>query len=111
MADNKKLSEMPPVDLDEDQVKEYDFLLRQSRLLFPEIDDFVLKIGVAAYVRKTDKTTFADPEEIQKLKQEYTTYKFEAEELAKKPLELSKSYIDNNNEVLQADSETHIISS
>ena len=109
MAD--KLQDILPLDFNEEQKKEYDLLLRQARLLFPEVEDFVLKIGVGAYVRKVDKSKFGDEDEIRKLKEEYQKYTFDPEELAKKPLEKSNTYIDNNNEVLQTDPKTYAISS
>ena len=109
MAD--KLQDIPPLDFNEEQKKEYDLLLRQARLLFPEVEDFVLKIGVGAYVRKVDKSKFGDETEIKQLKEEYQKYTFDPEELAKKPLEKSNTYIDNNNEVLQTDPQTYAISS
>jgi len=108
MAD--KLQDIPPLDFNDEQKVEYDMLLRQARLLFPEVEDFVLKIGVGAYVRKVDKTKFGDEEEIKKLKEDYQKYTFDPDELAKKPLEKSNVYIDNNNEVLQTDPETYPIS-
>ena len=108
MAD--KLQDIPPLDFNDEQKVEYDMLLRQARLLFPEVEDFVLKIGVGAYVRKVDKTKFGDEEEIKKLKEDYQKYTFDPDELAKKPLEKSNPYIDNNNEVLQTDPETYPIS-
>ena len=109
MADNN-LNDLPPCDLDEEKITEYNLLLKQARLLFPEVKDFILKIALGAYVRKIDKTKFGDEKEIKELREQYEKYTFDPEELAKVPLELSKSYIENNNEVLQTDPETHSIS-
>jgi hypothetical protein len=102
MSENN-LNDIPPFDFDDEQKKEYDYLLRQSRLMFPDAPDFVLKIGVGAYIRQgVNKEKYGTKEDIQKLKQEYLSHKFDPEELAMKPLEKSLSNIDNNNEVLQA---------
>ena len=98
-----KLEDIPPFDFDEEQKKEYDYLLRQSRIMFPDAPDFILKIGVGAYIRQgIDKERYGTKDDIQKLKQEYLNHTFNPEELAIKPLEKSLSNIDNNNEVLQA---------
>ena len=105
-----KLQDIPPLDFNEEQKNEYDLSLRQARLLFPDVEDFVLKIGVSAYIRKIDKSTSGDEDEIRKLKEEYQKYTFNPEESAIKPLEKSNTYIDNNNEVLQTDPETYAIS-
>ena len=97
------LNDIPPFDFDDEQTKEYDYLLRQSRLMFPDAPEFILKIGVGAYIRQgVDKDKYGTKEDIQKLKEEYLNHKFDPEELAMKPLEKSLSNIDNNNEVLQA---------
>ena len=97
-----KLEDMPPFDFDEEQKKEYDYLLRQSRLMFSDAPDFILKIGVGAYIRQgADRERYGTKEDIDRLKQEYLNHTFNPEELAIKPLEKSLSNIDNNNEVLQ----------
>lgn len=43
------------VDVDEEMNK--DLLLRQSRLLYPEVEDWVLNIAIEAYVKELKLTT------------------------------------------------------
>lgn len=38
------------VDIDEEMNK--DLLLRQSRLLYPEVEDFILKLAIEAYINQ-----------------------------------------------------------
>lgn len=38
------------VDVDEEMNK--DLLLRQSRLLYPEVEDFILKLAIEAYINE-----------------------------------------------------------
>ena len=38
------------VDIDEEMNK--DLLLRQSRLLYPEVEDFILKLAIEAYINE-----------------------------------------------------------
>ena len=49
--DNKKLNEIYPSDFNEDQILEYDNFLRTAKLLYPDYDVWVLKMGIEAYIR------------------------------------------------------------
>lgn len=42
------------VDVDEEMNK--DLLLRQSRLLYPEVEDWVLKLAIEAYINELKRT-------------------------------------------------------
>ena len=88
---NDKLTDLPPQDFNEEQIKEYVFLLRESRIRFPETEDFIIKLALEAYIRGVDKPRIASKEEIAELKRQYLEYKYDEIELATKPFEEVKT--------------------
>ncbi len=64
---------MKMTDLEIKGTTEYDILHRQSKLLFPEVPEFVLDIAVLAYFKNGCKNTFdkQDEEAVKSLKKMY----------------------------------------
>jgi hypothetical protein len=64
-----------PTDLEIEGSIDYDILLRQSKLLFPEVDEWVLKMAVLAYFKNGKKEEFPTPneEDVKEIKEMYET--------------------------------------
>lgn len=45
------MKEVYPQDFSDDQKVEYDLFVRQAKVLFPEAEDWTIKLGCEAYVR------------------------------------------------------------
>ena len=71
---NDKLKAIYPLDFNEDQKKEYDHYIRQAKLLYPEAEDFIIKLATEAYIRQGDseRPKFSS-EEIEAIKNRYDT--------------------------------------
>ena len=41
-----------PVSFDKDQELDFDLLVKQAKVLYPEVEEWVLKIAVEAYIRQ-----------------------------------------------------------
>ena len=63
--------EIYPLDFTDDQKLEYDLLVRQSKLLFPEAEVWTIKMAVEAYVKSGGKRADVSPEEIEAYKSRY----------------------------------------
>ena len=71
--DGEKFMKMTTVEIKE--TPEYDLLLRQSRLLFPDVENWLLEVATAAYFKNgcKDDYTQIDPVEVQKIRDTYNT--------------------------------------
>lgn len=86
----EKITDLPPPDFNEEQVKEYVYLLRESRIRFPDTEDFVIKLALEAYIRGGDKPRTATKEAIAELKKQYMEHTYNEEELALKKFETTE---------------------
>lgn len=82
-----QIKEIYPQDFNEEQKKEYDFYIRQSKLMFPEAEEWTLKLGVEAFIRLGDK---------------------ERKEISKEQIEEIKSKYDNENKVYETPSDLQL---
>ena len=55
----------------EDLEIERDLLLRQSKLLFPEVEEWLLTIAVDSYIKNKGKKVIINEEEAAKVKQSF----------------------------------------
>ena len=76
MYSQKFTKEIYPEDFDEEDKERFDLLLKQAKLLFPNLigDEWLIKTGIIAFMRK-EKRGDIEPstdEEIDAIKQQYT---------------------------------------
>lgn len=64
------MKEVYPQDFNEEQKIEYDLYIRQAKVIFPEVEEWTIKLGCEAYVRMgKDKTRpEINKEEVEELK-------------------------------------------
>lgn len=111
--DNKKLNEICPSDFNEDQGLEYDNFLRTAKLLYPDYDEWILKMGIEAYIRLDGKDRpEINEEEVNNIKSQYdtTTTLYETPqdlklEYKEAPVEFISCSILDNGENLQTNNE------
>lgn len=76
------IKEIYPDDFTDDMKQQYDLLFRQAKLLFPEAEEWTLKLAITAYIRQGDgERPKISKEEIELYKSKYdiitTEYKTE----------------------------------
>ena len=92
----KSKTEIYPQDFDEDQKISYDLFIRQGKLLFPEAEEWTIKMAVEAYVRLgTNERPKISQEEIDEWKAKYdnTTCVYETPQNLEEVLEIPESKI------------------
>ena len=61
-----------PVNFNKDQELDFDILLKQSKVLYPEVEEFILKMAVEAYVRQlTNGRPEVSSEAIEEIRNKY----------------------------------------
>ena len=69
MSNNKVVY---PIDFNDEQKEQYDLLLRQAKVLFPESEEWALSLAIIAYIRQgSNNRPVISPEEIQEYKDRY----------------------------------------
>lgn len=72
-----------PLDFSEEQKNDYDLFIRQAKLLFPDAENWTIKMAVEAYVRLGNKERpEVNKEDVENLKSKYDnkTLVFETEQ-------------------------------
>ena len=111
--ENKKLNEIYPSDFSEEQILDYDNYLRTAKLLYPDYDMWVLKMGIEAYIRLGGKDRpEVNEEDVNEIKSRYdntnTLYETPQDlelEYKPAPVEFISSSILDNGENLQTNDE------
>lgn len=52
---SKQVPKVYPLNFDDDQKLQYDLYVRQAKLLYPDVEEFSIKLAVEAFVRLGDK--------------------------------------------------------
>ena len=95
---NKKVVVYPP-DFDEKQKFDYDIFVRQSKVIFPDVEEWVIEKGVEAFIRLGDKELpVLSEEEIQeeKSKYEFTKEEYTTEVNEEDLVHLEPRFAENN---------------
>lgn len=90
--DNERFTKMTNAEIKD--TTEYDLLFRQSKLLFPDVEEWLLEMATVAYFKNgcKDEYTKIDPEEVKKVKDSYST-----ETLVETPL---VKIVEDENEIV-----------
>ena len=100
------IKEVYPEDFNDEMKEKYDLLFRQAKLLYPDAEEWTLKLAITAYIRQGDgERPKISPEEIELYKSrynsnttEYTTEIIEENlEVKEEPCQwIGTTYAENN---------------